>query len=344
MNAPDDDEVVVVAARITPKRKLLHSSAASRSKKKAKVIDLTLDSDDDDVLPLGTVENRTPLKRKKKRGPTSDEELARQLAAEEEQQFQVLAKAVEARREGIVFRLSVDVETKLLDDGTPAHEDDLARFEPWRAILANSGVKVKKFHWVVNYELEKRFEAAREILRRNMDGKEPEERRMFHGTRPENIDKILEGGFKIGGIGGHGIVNGHLQGYGVYLAENFALSLGHAANSTRIFACRVLPGRTTNSETYTQSIPSKAVCSGQYESYSGTPGMLVVRHTALVLPCYMIEFEMQNNYYDPYYGLLPLYAPPAVPLFGGGLGPYAPFGAGAPALGGLAGDDSDDDF
>ena len=42
-------------------------------------------------------------------------------------------------------------------------------------------------HWIVNYELEKRFEEARVKLRETM-GCEPEEKQLFHGTSAENID------------------------------------------------------------------------------------------------------------------------------------------------------------
>ncbi|KAF7292775.1 PARP catalytic domain-containing protein [Mycena indigotica] len=348
----DDDEIIVLSHTIpSHKRKAFEQDRNKR--KKTKIINLTFDSESDDnndhgfdciVSKSSNLETDASASRHReselrqetwravKGGPSKLVNEPRNLRQTSSTPAisATLIKSVEKRREGIVFRISVDVETKLLEDGTPAHDDDLARFQPWKDRLAASGIKVKKFHWIVNYELEKRFEAAREILRRNMKGEEPKELHMFHGTAPKNIESILNGGFKIGGVGGHAHVNGHCEGYGVYLAQDFNLSLGHAAGATRIFACRVLPGRSTDSIKYSNTIPRRAVCSGKYESYSGTPGMLVVRHTALVLPCYMIEYEPYNGGLYPYGFLLP-------PLMGGvyGIGAAA-VGAPGPGLRGWA--------
>lgn len=50
----------------------------------------------------------------------------------------------------------------------------------------------------------------------------------------------------------------------------------------------VLPGRTTGDPNYSRSIPKKEVGSGAFESYAQTNGgVYVVRHTDLVLPCYV---------------------------------------------------------
>ncbi|KAJ7207041.1 hypothetical protein GGX14DRAFT_635855, partial [Mycena pura] len=221
----------------------------------------------------------------------SDAALARKLAAQDEKEYKKVLERIQKKTEGIVFRVTVDVESKLLECGTPAHEDDLARFEPWKQRLANFVYTTCcpdhfTVHWIVNYELEKKFEEAREILRGVMGGEEPKELQMFHGTKTQNIDLILSGGFRIGGVGGHRIVNGTGQGYGVYLAEDASLALGHSAGANRMFACRVLPGRSTPDMHYSMTVPQEAVGSGQYESFS-CPGVLVVRHTALVLPCYV---------------------------------------------------------
>ncbi|KAJ7207131.1 hypothetical protein GGX14DRAFT_456314 [Mycena pura] len=238
-----------------------------------------------------------------------DAMLARKLAAQEENELKKVLEGIQMKEEGIVFRVSVDVETKLLDDGSPAHEDDLARFEPWKQKLANFNFKVKKFHWIVNYELEKNFEEAREILRALIPGEEPKEMQMFHGTRVQNIDSILSRGFRIGGVGGHPVLNGTAAGYGIYLAPDPQTSLYYAQGANRMFACRVLPGRSTPDMQYSMSVPQAAVGSGQYESFSGTQGgILVVRHTSLVLPCYMIEYEYNNGY---------------IPIGGPGVGPGA---------------------
>lgn len=47
-----------------------------------------------------------------------------------------------------MFRVVVNVADGTLADGSPAHPDDLARFEPWRAKFINTGVRIKRcmFH------------------------------------------------------------------------------------------------------------------------------------------------------------------------------------------------------
>lgn len=109
-------------------------------------------------------------------------------------------------------------------------------------------------HWFVNYELEKRFENARDMLEAIMGERQPE-MQLFHGTSaanidssvpfansrilvPSNISRILQGGFKIGGVGGHPMTNGAAMGYGIYLGAAAATSLGYAMGGNKIFACR----------------------------------------------------------------------------------------------------------
>ncbi len=55
-------------------------------------------------------------------------------------------KQVQEKPEGIVFKVVIDTETNSLEDGSPAHPDDLARFEPWKDKLKTFGVKVKRCH------------------------------------------------------------------------------------------------------------------------------------------------------------------------------------------------------
>nr|GAT43302.1 predicted protein [Mycena chlorophos] len=264
------------------------------------------------------IEEKESLDRAAKMNPKqqkADEKLARKLQAQEDKQLKNLVASVEKKTEGIVFRVAVDIATGLLEDGTPAHEDDLARFEPWKKKFEAANVKIKKYHWIVNYELEKKFEAARETLR-GIIGEEPPEIELFHGTADRNIDLILDGGFKIGGVGGHPLTNGHSLGRGIYLAEDPAMSVGYCVGGYRMFACRVLPGRPTGAMNYSQQLPKAAVGSGEFESYNGSPGVHVVRHVDLVLPCFMVEFEppYYNNYFGLWgFGALGLPAPAAIP-------------------------------
>ncbi|KAG6919348.1 hypothetical protein DXG01_006895 [Tephrocybe rancida] len=116
-----------------------------------------------------------------------DEELARKLAQQEEKNFNALLKTIDSKEDGIVFSVVVNAADDTLEDGSPAHPDDLERFRPWKQLFEKSGYEVKRFHWFVNYELEKRFEQARDRLE-EITGVPSQELQLFHGTRAMNID------------------------------------------------------------------------------------------------------------------------------------------------------------
>ncbi|KAF5357739.1 hypothetical protein D9757_011954 [Collybiopsis confluens] len=206
-----------------------------------------------------------------------DERLARELQAQDRKEYRDLISGIVNKKvlsfliinlisvpqysvsqEGIVFRTVINVADETLEDGSPAHPDDLERFEPWKKLFETTslGKKVKRFHWIVNYELEKRFEEAKEALQ-TIPGIDPPSKELlvFHGTNPSNIDSILDNGFRIGGVGGQRVVNGTALGYGVYLATQSATSVGYALGGNRIFACRVFPGKITSDRGYSMNPP-----------------------------------------------------------------------------------------
>ncbi|KAH8833020.1 hypothetical protein DL96DRAFT_1584341 [Flagelloscypha sp. PMI_526] len=233
-----------------------------------------------------------------------DAELARKLAEEEQAGYQQLLKSVKSKEEGIIFRLAINTANNTLEDGTPAHRDDIERFRPWKEICDKAGIRLKRFHWIVNHESEKRYNRARKYLE-YFTGKKWPEKKLFHGTHTQNIELILKGGFRIGGVDGHPIRHGDSEGKGVYLAEDPRHSMGfspptQAGQTTcRIFCCRVVPGRVTRSLQYSRKVPpSKDVGQEKYESFRGYDGgspIYVVRYTSLILPCYMIEYELPFN-------------------------------------------------
>ncbi|KAI5894927.1 ADP-ribosylation [Schizophyllum commune H4-8] len=297
--ASDDDEIEILEAPIagssksrTHKRQ--RTSPSENVKPKPQPRPSTSHDTESRVASTSKPKQGVRPPKVTKRTLAADERLARKLAAQERKEYEALCKQVEKKKEGIVFRVVVNADGNL-DDGSPAHPDDLDRFEPWRQLFEKgSNCKVKRFHWIVNYELEKRFEEARVKLREIM-GCEPEEKQLFHGTSAANIESILSEGFRIGGVGKHRVTNGTAMGYGIYLAQDGETSMDYALGADRIFACRVLPGRVTQSYDESKRKPTQAVGSGRYESYNAG-NVYVVRHTALVLPCYMIEWDVDELY------------------------------------------------
>lgn len=115
-------------------------------------------------------------------------------------------------QEGIVFRTVINAADGTLEDGSSAHPDDLARFEPWKQLFQITelgGYKLKRcslpksflhrpvltylspslsVHWIVNYELEQRFEEAKQSLIGVEGVDDTQELSLFHGTSAPNID------------------------------------------------------------------------------------------------------------------------------------------------------------
>ena len=81
-------------------------------------------------------------------------------------------------------------------------------------------------------------------------------------------------------------VSGFLFGYQLNVRSLYpSLALFLALNA-HTSLCTVLLGRVTHDHAESMRRPTQAVGSGRYESYNNN-NVYVVRHTALVLPCYV---------------------------------------------------------
>jgi hypothetical protein len=97
----------------------------------------------------------------------------------------------------------------------------------------------------VNESAKQRFEAKRAALA--AAGKPTNEIWVFHGTASQqNIDSIISGGFRVGGVDGHAIANAAVHGNGVYTATGPATPMGgtYAGHTSQVILCRALPGQT----------------------------------------------------------------------------------------------------
>ncbi|KAJ7775215.1 hypothetical protein B0H14DRAFT_3588326 [Mycena olivaceomarginata] len=186
-------------------------------------------------------------------------------------------------------------------------------------------LKVKTVTWFVNVQLEARFEAAKELLASL--GIDNSETNLFHGMAANNIQPILEGGFLIPGVSSGGkMANGKTEGYGIYLAPTASASLGYARGINKMFMCRVVTGRVSNEIGHAKPRP---LGQNGYESWYGTGASVghfyVVKHVELVLPRYVVEFDMPvPPFFNPF-NFAPAidslaFAPPLPPLI-----PPAPF-------------------
>ncbi|KAJ7877754.1 hypothetical protein B0H14DRAFT_3858955, partial [Mycena olivaceomarginata] len=153
-------------------------------------------------------------------------------------------------------------------------------------------LRVKTVTWFVNVKLEARFEAAKELLASL--GTDNSETSLFHGTATNSIQPILEGGFLIPGVSSGGkMANGKTEGYGIYLAPTASASLGYARGINKMFMCRVITGRISNEISHAKPRP---LGQNGHESWYGTGASVghfyVVKHVELVLPRYVVEFDV----------------------------------------------------
>ncbi|KAJ7457364.1 hypothetical protein FB451DRAFT_1274699 [Mycena latifolia] len=218
-----------------------------------------------------------------------------------------LAQSRDVPDDGIVFQVVIDADGKTLegdeDPDNAAHLDIVKR--DFEQALAG-GMKLKTVHWFVNAKLEARFEAAKEVL--DSFGIDTTEKNLFHGTAATNIQPILKNGFLIPGVSpGIAMANGAACGVGIYLATTPLTSLGYTQGANKMFMCRVITGRSTG--TVSQAVPRPLGRNG-FESWSG-PGVYVVKYVDLVVPRYVVEFELNQAQYNPFGGIMPMPLLPA---------------------------------
>lgn len=93
----------------------------------------------------------------------------------------------------------------------------------------------------MNKVLEEKFEMKRKALSER--GRPTDEIWVFHGTpRVEVVDKIISGGFKVGGTHDVAIRNGAVYGAGVYTDTGPNTPASYAQTSNRVILALALPG------------------------------------------------------------------------------------------------------
>jgi len=100
--------------------------------------------------------------------------------------------------------------------------------------LTNQNYKIQSIELVHNKNLEAKFEAKKEELKKQ--GIE-ECLLLFHGTAQKNIQPILERNFDISII-----ANGRIYGNGVYFSECPEVSMGYSDDQKSLVLCKVLTG------------------------------------------------------------------------------------------------------
>ena len=123
-----------------------------------------------------------------------------------------------------------------------------------------------------------RFEKMKKRLRARKEDTEL----VFHGTPQENVDKILEGGFMIGGVGVP-VAVGTAAGQGVYVGLQPDISKGYNRGSKTLIAALVVRGPSNGHMGHsTEPDPGHNDCS---------PTHLVIHHQDQLWPRFAVTFE-----------------------------------------------------
>uniref|UniRef100_A0AAR2JBB2 Poly [ADP-ribose] polymerase n=1 Tax=Pygocentrus nattereri TaxID=42514 RepID=A0AAR2JBB2_PYGNA len=177
-----------------------------------------------------------------------------------------------------------------IKQGSQEHEDVETEFR--KTGLANEILNIERVQnstlWK-NYKIKKKHFEEKNKHKNN-------EKRLFHGTGPDNIDKINHHGFNRSYAGTHGAMFGN----GVY----FAVDPGYSARGyskpdkqghKRMYLARVLVGDYTKGRGALISPPAKSsTATDLYDSVTDdqqNPSMFVIFHDMQAYPEYLITFQ-----------------------------------------------------
>eukprot|EP00658_Telonema_sp_P-2_P041060 TRINITY_DN29367_c0_g1_i1.p1 TRINITY_DN29367_c0_g1~~TRINITY_DN29367_c0_g1_i1.p1 ORF type:complete len:597 (+),score=99.06 TRINITY_DN29367_c0_g1_i1:199-1989(+) len=108
-------------------------------------------------------------------------------------------------------------------------------------------------------------------------GRPADEIWVFHGTKQQNIEPIMQTGFKVGGVDvGVPVVNGAMHGNGVYTALGPNTPMGYG-NCNRVILARAVPGRDG--------------AQGHSDSWRPSGDWIIFARGQQLLPQYVVHYE-----------------------------------------------------
>lgn len=149
----------------------------------------------------------------------------------------------------------------------------------------NRKSKITQIDYYVSPSLEKAFNETK----RKYDGMYPahETRLVFHGTRGESIDPIMENGFKLEKVGS--ATDPGWYGHGIYFSEKTAYSQNYDRAGGRLLLCQLLLGKPYFLQD-DQRMDGQA-CKPGYTSHVVNDGdEIVMFDMAAILPTYVVHY------------------------------------------------------
>jgi len=256
-----------------------------------------------------------------------DAELAAELARQEQEEFEAEQRRERERQEEESKKIGVPILARqvntrgLLNEGAeagmggirPEMVDMLKRVkELFKQSLPT--FNIHRIDLIVNPKLQLTYEQTRREFEKL--GRSTEEVVLFHGTNPRNVEpysllsrlyltngRILTGGFKIGGVGGHRCANGQslvistrtlfrpcltFKGTGIYCTEIASIPVNsYNGGGKSVIALLSLPG--TVSSTPIHKMADK-IGSETYDSYRSEGAIYVIRRSCQTLPCFLVHY------------------------------------------------------
>lgn len=110
--------------------------------------------------------------------------------------------------------------------------------------LEKSGARFEAVKLVVNKRLEDRYAEKKKLMAEQCGGEDKVgEVYIWHGSKKDLYQTIMEDGLKVGGVDGIPISQGKAHGYGVYCSTTPDSPMEYANDSKWILACLALKGK-----------------------------------------------------------------------------------------------------
>lgn len=190
--------------------------------------------------------------------------------------------------QGGVSRYTIQHSGAAVSTSLDAHHFSVA-FTQYGALLQGSAQKVTKVEYYDNPALTQKFEATRQRFKQS--GKDANPIWVFHGSAKENLPKIMEGGFKVGGKdypssqywkgGKFPVANGTAYGQGVYSATGPNTPMGYSRQSTAIILAMALKG---------EFATSKGDGLDSWSNGSAGSDWMIFADDEQVLPVYVVHY------------------------------------------------------
>eukprot|EP01047_Picozoa_sp_COSAG01_P023663 COSAG01_NODE_1439_length_10302_cov_21.631775_3_plen_1284_part_00 len=163
-------------------------------------------------------------------------------------------------------------------------------------MLQNKSVKsnILQIEYYVDPKLERNFDAKKQEYNQRFGEGNHETRLVFHGTRPENIDSIMTGGFRLEKVGS--ATDPGYWGAGIYFSEQTAYSQAYDRAGGKLLLCQLLLGKPYRLTNQNLGTPHPELhgkpCKRGYTSHDINDGSEVVMFDmAAILPSYIVHYH-----------------------------------------------------